>query len=229
MERRIAPYEIGVDDSFFRLVFAGHGEMTMCVPDEYDVYLDGRPVEVDRTARTASVAVSASIPKEGNLGYFIALQPDGSPAESGPAVRPSTLLAFRRTDTELTGQWAKFPWQRAKDTAKVAAPSGDNISMNVGAFVIFIGKLPAAKSIRLKGSYTVGSTTGAPGDGVVLLNGTQVLRVPTGDYPYPVSEFEADISSYAGQYVLMEVLSDNGVRAATAEWINPRIVTGNVP
>ena len=106
----------------------------------------------------------------------------------------------------------------------MAAPSGDNVSMNVGAFVIYIGKLPAAKSLRLQGSYGVGSTTGAPGDGVVLLNGKQVLRVPTGEYPYPVTKFDADISAFAGQYVLMEVLSDRGVRAATAEWINPHIV-----
>ena len=224
MERRIAPYEVGKDDSFFRLVFAGHGEMSMHVPDEYDVYLDGERVEVNRETRTATVTVSAELPKSGNLGYFIALRPDGAPAEEADTVRPSTLLAFRRSDMELAGPWTRLPWQRAKDTSKIASPSGTEFSMNVGAYAIFIGKFPAVKGLRLQGSYTVGSTTGPPGDGVVLLNGKQVLRIPTGDYPYPVTEFDADISSYAGRYVLMEALSDNGVRAATASWLDARIV-----
>ena len=77
---------------------------------------------------------------------------------------------------------------------------------------------------HLQGSYIVSSSTGAPGDGVVLINGTQVLRVPTGEPPYQVREFDADISAHAGQYVLMEVLSDNGVRGAAADWLDPRIV-----
>jgi len=96
--------------------------------------------------------------------------------------------------------------------------------MNVGAFVIYLGRFPEAKRIRFQGTYQVHATTGAPGDGVVLLNGRQVLRVPTGDYPYPVMEFDQDISSFAGKYALMEVISDNGVRAAQATWFSPRIV-----
>jgi hypothetical protein len=224
MERRIAPYEVGTDDSFFRAVFAGHGKMSMFVPDEYDVFLDGEPVPVDRAAHTATVDVSAELPTGGSLGYYIALQPDGAPAEKKSLQRPSTLLAFRRTETELAGPWIQLPWQRGKDTSKTAAPSGDDFSVNVGAFAIFIGRFPEARGLRLQGSYTVGSTTGPPGDGVVLLNGKQVLRIPTGDYPYPVTKFDADISSYAGRYVLMEILSDNGVRAATSSWIKPRIL-----
>jgi hypothetical protein len=224
MERRIAPYEVGRDDSFFRLVFAGHGEMSMYVPDAYDVFLDGERVDVDRSTRTATVTVSAELPKSGSLGYFIALQPDGAPAEEAGAGRPSTLLAFRRTDGELAGPWVGLPWQRAKDSAKKASPNGDDFSLNVGAFAVFIGRFPPAKRLRLQGSYTVGSTTGQPGDGVVLLNGKQVLRIPTGNSPYPVTKFNTDISSYAEKYVLMEILSDNSVRAATAAWIRPRIV-----
>ena len=224
MERRIAPYEIGTDDSFFRLVFSGHGEMSMYVPDEYDIYLDGESVDVDRATRTATVQVDASYPESGNLGYFIALQPDGKRADDAPVETPSTLLAFRRSEMKFQGPWTQFPWQRGKDTSKVAGPSGNDVSMNVGAFVIYLGRFSDAKRIRLQGTYQVHATTGAPGDGVVLLNGRQVLRVPTGDYPYPVMEFDQDISSFAGKYALMEVISDNGVRAAQATWFSPRIV-----
>ena len=224
MERRIDAYEIGMDDSFFRLVFAGHGAMKMHVPDEYDVYMDGEPLDVDRETDSAVVRIRATYPETGNLGYFIALQPDGKPAEDAPLQRPSTLLAFKRSETRLEGRWAGFPWQRARDTSKIAGHSGGDVYMNVGAFVIYIGKFPDAKSIRLTGSYQVHATTGAPGDGVVLINGRQVLRVPTGEYPYPVMKFDQDISSFAGKYALVEVLSDNGVRAAKGTWFNPRIV-----
>ncbi len=222
-DRRIAPQEVGSDDSFFRLVFSGHGEMKMHVPDDYDVYLDGQMVDVDRQAKTASVVIDVSPPKSGGLGYFIALAPDGKPVKDAGGGRPSMLLAFKRTDTELAGKWAALPWQKSKDIAKLAVTSGDSVHMNVGAFAIYIGKLPQAKSVRLKGSYVVSATTGAPGDGVVLINGKQVLRVPFGEQPYKPQNFDADISAYAGQYVLMEVISDNGVRGAAADWLDPRI------
>jgi hypothetical protein len=224
MERRIAPYEVGTDESFFRLVFAGHGEMSMYVPDDYDVYLDGQPVDIDRSTKTATVSVNASLPKAGSLGYFIALQPDGASIENEEDERPSMLLAFRRTELELAGLWANLPWQRAKDTSKNARPSRQDFWMNVGAFAVFIGKFPDAEGLRLQGKYQVTSTTGAPGDGVVLINGRQILRVPTGDYPYPINDFDTDIGAYAGQYVHMEVISDKGVRAAAANWFEPRIV-----
>jgi len=223
-ERRIAPQEVGTDDSFFRIVFAGHGEMTMYVPDDYDLYLDGRKLDVDRRKKTASVIVNASLPKAGSLGYFIALTSEGKPAKDVSQARPSMLLAFKRTDTKLAGKWTNLPWQKSKDNAKAAMMSGDSLHLNVGAFAIFIGKLPQARSIRLEGSYIVSSTTGAPGDGVVLINGNQVLRVPAGEPPYKVHDFNTDISSYAGQYVLMEVISDNGVRGAAADWLHPCIV-----
>ena len=225
MERRIAPYEIGVDDSFFRLVFGGQGEMTMHVPEEYDVYLDGQQVDVDRASKSASVRIDASIPESGNLGYFIALQPNGEPAGDSTQQRPSTLIAFRRSDTPLHGQWAGLPWQRAKDTSKIAGHSGDDVFMNVGAYVIYIGKFPEAENLRIKGSYQVHATTGPPGDGVLLINGMQVLRVPTGEYPYKVTEFNADISAFTGKHVLVEAISDNGVRAAQGTWFNPRFIT----
>ena len=224
MERRIAPQEVGADESFFRLVFGGHGEMAMHVPDEVDVYLDGRKLDVDRGTKTASAVIDAALPKAGNPGYFIALKPDGAPVIDTEDNRPSMLLAFKRTDTELAGKWTTLPWQASKDNAKLAMTSGDSLHLNVGAWAIYIGRLPDAKSIHLQGSYIVSSSTGAPGDGVVLINGTQVLRVPTGEPPYKVRAFDADISAYAGQYVLMEVLSDNGVRGAAADWLDPRIV-----
>ena len=227
MERRIAPQEVGRDDSFFRLVFGGHGEMTMHVPDEYDVYLDGRKLEVNRGTKQASAMIDASLPKAGNLSYFIALGPDGAPAGDRSGGAPSMLLAFRRTPTTLAGKWVDLPWQASKDNAKAAVTSGDSLHLNVGAWAIYIGRLPEAKRLRLQGSYIVSSTTGAPGDGVVLINGNQVLRVPTGEPPYEARPFDADISAYAGQYVLMEVLSDNGVRGAAADWLAPRIIAAS--
>jgi hypothetical protein len=227
MDRRIAPQEVGRDDSFFRLAFAGHGKMTLFVPDDYDVYLDGRKLDVDRRAKKASAAINASLPKAGSLGYFIAMRPDGTPAEDANGGRPSMLLAFRRTDTRLAGRWVDLPWQGSKDIAKTIGTGADSFTMNVGAFGVFIGKFPSARRIRLEGSYVVSASTGAPGDGVVLINGKQVLRVPAGEPPYKLRDFHADVSSYASEYVLMEFLSDGPVRGASANWDSPRIVVEN--
>ena len=224
MDRRIAPQEVGRDDSFFRLVFAGHGEMTMYVPDDYDVYLDGQELNVDRQTKTASAIISAALPRAGGLGYHIAMKPDGISAENTDGGRPSMLLAFKRTDVQLAGWWVDLPWQGSKDVAKAIGTGPDSFTMNVGAFGIFIGRFPAAKRICLEGSYVVSASTGAPGDGVVLINGKQSLRVPAGEPPYKSQSFRADVSAFAGQYVLVEFLSDGGVRGASANWDHPRIV-----
>jgi hypothetical protein len=194
------------------------------VPDEYDVYLDGNKLDVDRNTKLATATIHATAPKTGDLGYFIALTPEGKPREDVSLGRPSMLLAYKRTDSILQGNWVNLPWQGSKDNAKYAATGADSFTMNIGAFAIFIGKLPQAKSIRLEGSYIVNTTTGAAGDGVVLINGKQVMRVPAGDYPYKSHTFSQDISSYAGQYVLIEVIADGSVRGASANWNQPSIV-----
>ncbi len=251
MDRRIAPYEIGKDESFYRLAFGGHGQIEVYVPDEYDAYLDGKKLEVDPLTKKATATINASLPKTGTVSYFIALTGEGKPlADTGE--RPSMLLAFKRTDAELAGNWTSLPWQGSKDNLKFVAvgdgpvltpantaanfpgqylpgdgAKGSDLTMNIGGYAIFIGKLPAAKSIRLEGSYKVNTETGAPGDGVVLINGKQVMRVGAGEYPYTTKHFTADISAYSGQYVLMEVIPDGSVRGASATWTSPRIVVAD--
>jgi hypothetical protein len=104
----------------------------------------------------------------------------------------------------------------------------DSFTMAIGAYAAFIGRLPEANSIRLEGAYKVNTPT-ATGDGVVLINGKQVLRVPAGGYPYKTQSFSKDISTYAGQYVLMEVIADGSIRGSDAAvtWGKPRIIVEN--
>lgn len=225
---RIPPQEVGRDDSFFRLFFAGHGEMTMYVPDDYEVFLDGRRLEVDHETKTASAIINASAPSDHGmgLGYFILLnEPKEASNASESEGRPSMLIAFKKSDAELSGRWIDLSWQQSKDSAKWVHPNDEGgFSMNVGAFGIMIGKLPQASSIRLEGSYKI--TTGNenhPGDGLVLINGKEVLRVPAGTAPYTRKKFVADISEYAGQDVLMEFMPDGPVRGTYADWFEPRI------
>ncbi len=222
--QRCESQEVGKDDSFFKVAFAGHGNMTMFVPDEYDVYLDGRKLDVDRTIKMASATINASLAKSNYASYHIELKADEPQAQDAAGEKPSMLLAYKRSNTELVGKWLDLPWQRSADVAKPVVASGTSLHMNAGAFAIFIGKLPQARSIRLQGSYIVSSTTSAPGDGVVVINGTQALRVPAGSPPYQMRDFDADISAYAGQDVLMEVISDGVVSGAAADWVNSRIV-----
>ena len=63
------------------------------------------------------------------------------------------------------------------------------------------------------------------GDAVIRINGKELMRVPAGDRPYKVHSFDVDVTSYAGQYVMLEFLSDGRVHGPTAaDWYNPWIV-----
>lgn len=228
--KRIAPQEIGADDSFFQLTFRANGTMNMVVPDDYDVFLNGNPIPVDRATKTATAEVST---KEGIAtgkdapGYVIG-DTIMKPSMTDDIV--SVLLAVKRVDTELSGLWSKLPWKPALDNLIWVQPLGeDSFTTTVGGIGRISGKLPNAKSIRLQGTYRmIEDGPGPPGDGVVRLNGKEVLRVAHGARPYPTTPFDVDISSFAGQNVLFEFVSDGWPgRSSNAEWLKPTIVVGN--
>ena len=63
------------------------------------------------------------------------------------------------------------------------------------------------------------------GDGVVRMNGREVLRVPPGREPYQMHPFDVDISAFAGQYVLLEFASEGKVHGPSpAGWESPETV-----
>ena len=175
-----------------------------------------------------SAIIDASLPKKaGDIEYFIALKADTAPSKDagGGKTSPSMLLAFKRTDTELKDKWVSLPWQTAVDARPgFVVGQGEGFFNHVGGKAYIIGKLPQAKSIRLKGSYGMFHQPITLGDGHVRINGSVVLRVPPGDKPYRMQSFNADISAYAGQYVLFEFGSEGSGGPSFAGWTAPEIV-----
>jgi hypothetical protein len=205
--------ELGFFDRWFRITFAGNGTIDMVVPDNYDVYLDGQAVTIDRVNNSASVTVAAT------------------------AGNPSEILAFLNSGPEsvpaIQGLLADIPFHIAKhkatkslfDTASSLFPdSFYNVVTGSGAT---FGELPVASSIRLQGSYLMRDANfmGVVGDGVILINGNEVARLNPGTGPpFPTLAFDVDITQYAGQDIFLELLSDGPFSLGTADWITPQIV-----
>jgi len=124
----------------------------------------------------------------------------------------------------LDGLWIKLPWYGSIDNAKwITGNDSTGYRMNVGSIGRIIGKIPQARSVHVKGAYTMlEGGTGFPGDGVIRINGTEILRLKHGEKPYRQVPFDSDISRYMGQHVILEFIADGPVRGASAEWIEPR-------
>ena len=216
---RIAPVHQSEDRSFYMLTFTGNGVIDMRVPDDTLVFLNGEAVSVDRQKAKASAEIAAT---DENLGV---------------------LIAFRRIDRELSGPWGDLPWQTSLlqrsfylgrhqildystegPVRKLRDTNG--FYTHVTGTGVLIGRLPEAGSIRLQGGYGMrDESIITDGDAVIRINGKELMRVPAGDRPYKVHSFDVDVTSYAGQYVMLEFLSDGRVHGPTAaDWYNPWIV-----
>lgn len=208
-----ATQELGFYDRWFKITFAGHGQIDMVVPDNYDVYLDGQAVSIDRVNNTASVTVSAT------------------------AGNPSEILAFLNSGPEsvpvIEGTVADLPFHLAKHKAtkslfdKSSSLYPDSFYTVVTGSGVTFGELPAASSIRLQGAYQMRDANfmGTIGEGVILINGNEVARLnPGAGTPFPAVNFDIDITQYAGQDILLELLCDGARSTDTADWINLQVV-----
>jgi hypothetical protein len=198
--------EIGLSDTNFRIFFSGNGQMSMSVPDDYDVYLDNQEVIVNRTTDSATVTVSAS-----------------------PS-NPSVVRAFQRSEQSIEGYWMDNFSSRPQHKihfvgASELFPPNGLYSLGAGeAFVI--GKLPLATNIRAQGNFKVrDSVTGVSGEAVIKINGTEVMRLDPGSPPYSLVPFDVDISSFSGKYVMLEFSWGRNIGNGTdqADWDAPLI------
>ncbi|MHB9071145.1 MAG: discoidin domain-containing protein [Sedimentisphaerales bacterium] len=207
--RKIIPQEVGFNDADFRLFFSGHGTVSMYVPDTYDVYLDNQTVTVDRDTKTATVTISATAPNH------------------------SVIRAVRRSEQVLLGYWAQLPWMAPQHRTTYFSTAGTlyppyGFFTQVAGEGFFIGKLPTpgpTGSLRVQGSWGMQDVTHwTTGDGVIRINGTEVMRI-SGSTPYVMHPFDVDLTSYAGQYVMMEVACDGNVAGSDlSDWDMPQIV-----
>src|SRR5205085_3760056 len=124
--------------------------------------------------------------RQGSMGYHVALAPDSASQVDSQANGPAQLIAFRPSETLLIGLWVNMPWYGSIDNAKwIKGNDSTGFLMNVGAIGRIIGKVPQAKSVRIKGAYTMHEvTSGFPGDGVIRINGAEIVRLKPGEKPY---------------------------------------------
>jgi len=226
MEARALSQERGRDKAYYILRMAGRGRIGVYIPEDYEAYLNGEPLPADPATRQAYAAIDAANPDPAGLGYFIALSDKNDEATAEKQAGPAMLIAFKKTDTVLNGDWLKLPYYASGDPGKwITGNDYNGYKMNVGAIGRIVGKFPAAKKISLQGSYQIDNEgTGFPGDGVLRLNGKEVWRVPHGEKPYPEQPFNVDATAFAGQYVILEFHSDGPVRGKAADWMYPKFV-----
>ncbi len=208
----LRPQEIGFDGSFYKLIFSGSGNVRMFVPEDVLVFVDGNEVAVDRANKTATVQVAATKDK------------------------PSALTAFPRVETQLVGKLMDLPWKAPplQRTYFITAPvaGGENLfHCAVTAIMVVSGKLPQAKNIHIKGGYRLTDDThvATTADGVIRINGKEIVREAPGERPFKLKPFDVDLSEYAGQNVLIEIVPDGVFLAAPAEceWHDVQIVAEN--
>jgi hypothetical protein len=199
--RRIRHQDVGEDGSYYKLSFVGSGPMKMFVPDDVLVFLDGQEVAVNRESDSAT-AVIASTPE-----------------------RPSVLLAYPRSDTELAGSWSALPWQTPPNQHGYVVAQGDGFFNHVAGAGLIVGRFPDAPGIRLRGRWGMSGRPKSTGDAVVRINGREVMRVPPGPEPYEIQAFDVDISAFAGRDALLEFAVDGEVHGPSpANWYQPTIV-----
>jgi hypothetical protein len=217
--KRIESQYSGPKNAWFKLNFSGHGQMSLHVPEKFLVFLEGREIKIDRQSLSTQFDVDAA--------------PD----------KPSTLLAFEPSATELTGRWVDLPWHAppAQRSWYVTRHVIDDVSpdgpirmtkpghgfwSHVGGTAMILGTFANAKKIRLQGAFGMREEAQFdPGDAVIRINGTQVLRLPGGPRPYQLYSFDVDVTKYAGQPVFLEFTVEGDVHGAEmADWFNPQII-----
>src|SRR5437773_9186916 len=69
------------------------------------------------------------------------------------------------------------------------------------------------------------------GDGVIRINGTEVMRLAPGQGPpFNAIPFDIDVTAFGGQYVMVEFVCDGDIHGADfADWIAPKFVVSLPP
>ncbi|MHB0946573.1 MAG: hypothetical protein ACYC3B_05345 [Sedimentisphaerales bacterium] len=209
--RRIISQELAGLFDQFRIYFSGTGQMQMFVPDDYDVYLGSEKLTVNRATDTAVVDVAAT------------------------QTTPGVLMAYRRSEQPLNGMWSDLLWMQPQHRPYVALayslypPTGFYTSVSGAGYII--GRFPWAQSIRVRGSYGMHNDSfWSKGDGVIKINGIEVLRVDPGSGPpYSMIPFDVDITAFSGKSVLLEFISDGALNGPdSADWQAPEIVVTGI-
>ncbi len=207
------------DRSVYTVRMTGHGQLGVYVPEGFLAFLDGRPVQPGPGTRKCTVELSADPGK------------------------PSVLLAFEQRDMELNGLWVNLPWQPPSNQRSwhlsrhvlldnlIDGPSrflkdGTGFFQHVSGTGFIVGRFPQSKRIRLQGAWGMRhEVVDLVGDGVIMVNGQEVLRMPGGHKPFPLQSFDVDATRFAGQYVVIEFMTAGKVHGdSAADWYTPQVI-----
>ena len=246
--------EIGREDACFKVRFNGNGRLGMYVPDEYLIFINGQPISVDGSTKTASAVVNTGevlhereTKMESELvegvDQMVTAAAFREVNELGEEVAYSMLVAFRKEDVELLGKWADLPWQvppkqrswhilqhelyeATADGPALMLRKGKGFFNHVTGRGILIGRFPEADVIRMEGGYRIREESMSGNiEGKVWINGKQVLALPGSDtLPFELQTFNVDISEYAGQYAMVEFGVEGEIRGNVADWISPQFI-----
>jgi hypothetical protein len=210
--RRTIPQEIGFNHTSYRIFFSGNGQLSMFVPDAYNVYLDGQALTVNRQTDTAVATISATQQEH------------------------SVIRAFQRSEQVLQGYWAELDWTTPPQkwgavdiVSSLYQPYGFFNAIPGEGFIF--GKFPRASSIRIQGSWGMRDDAQVrSGDGVITINGTEVMRLEPGQGPpYDMIPFDIDITSFSGQYAMLEFFADGHMSGVDySDWDVPQIVVTGI-
>src|SRR5205814_6117103 len=131
------------------------GKIGVYVPDTYDAYLNGVELNVDPRTKQALATIDASSAATDALGYHIELSADNAQVKKARNM-PAELIAFRKIDTKLSGEWVRLPWYKTVDTAKwIDLNSSQGFYMNVGSVGRLVGQVPVSKRVRIVGEFQI--------------------------------------------------------------------------
>jgi len=249
--------EVGQDDSYFKVRFHANGRLSVYVPGDYLLFINGQPIAVDPQSHLAAVTVAAdaaALDKQEKLNAPLVKGVDQMVTaaafreENDPSGKTTytVLQAFRQNDTPLSGKWSQLPWQvppkqrswhlkqhqlyeATADGPALMIRDGDGFFNHVTGRGIIIGRFPNAEKIRMEGGYHIreDSFEGAIA-GKVWINGKEVLRIPGSDKrPFELQHFDVDITEFAGQYAMVEFGVEGVIRGNVADWITPQFIAEN--
>lgn len=169
----------GNDKQYYIVEFSAHGAVEVAVPPALPhVCANGR--------RLAVAEGVARIEAEGDV----------------------SLIAFAEGPPLAAGLLNQMPWAIDGHPPGERTPGftarGAGFFHHAGVKASIIGRLPIARKLVLRGSLGMDPAAKNGMTGVVAINGQEVLRVDCVEHPWTPRHFEADISAFAGQDVMVQ-------------------------
>ena len=177
---------VGPNKKYYLVEFSAKGKIELYVPGNItELFVDGR-----------RIAVKNGIASFKSSGH-------------------TSLIAFEKDNAALTGVINKLNWMQDGRLPQ-KAPRRESLGLKIkrkgffqhpGYDMTILGKLPVSGKLKIRGQVVVHNHAKNGLSGIVTINGKQVGKVDNPARPWIPREFEADISEFAGQYVMIRIFT----------------------